>query len=143
VHIEEAGARKQAQASQRSVLDGDLLGPLHGVPLTIKSCIDVTMAVRSRSLLRKRLARTRRRVGAATPKSRSNHAGQHKHTRILMAYETDNRISAKRHPWNTEYSSGGSAVAGCCHCFCCSAGGVGSDAAVRFASSSLLRHLRT
>src|SRR5439155_23788800 len=41
VHIDDARARKQAQASQRSVLSGDALGVLHGVPLTIKSCIDV------------------------------------------------------------------------------------------------------
>jgi Asp-tRNA(Asn)/Glu-tRNA(Gln) amidotransferase A subunit family amidase len=131
VHIDEAGARKQAQASQRSVLDGDLLGPLHGVPLTIKSCIDVTdWPCAAGSLLRKEnqpnsdavLVRQLRKAGAIL-------LGNTNTPEFLMAYETDNRISGKTsNPWNTEYSSGGSsggeaaAIASGC-----SAGGVGSD----------------
>jgi len=131
VHIDEAGARKQAQASQRSVLDGDLLGPLHGVPLTIKSCIDVTdWPCAAGSLLRKEnqpnsdavLVRRLRKAGAIL-------LGNTNTPEFLMAYETDNRISGKTsNPWNTEYSSGGSsggeaaAIASGC-----SAGGVGSD----------------
>src|SRR5882724_1117491 len=131
VHIDEAGARKQAQASQRSVLSGDGLGPLHGVPLTIKSCIDVTdWPCAAGSLLRKEnqpnadavLVRRLREAGAIL-------LGNTNTPEFLMAYETDNRISGKTsNPWNTEYSSGGSsggeaaAIASGC-----SAGGVGSD----------------
>jgi Asp-tRNA(Asn)/Glu-tRNA(Gln) amidotransferase A subunit family amidase len=131
VHIDEAGARKQAQASQRSVLNGDALGPLHGVPLTIKSCIDVTdWPCAAGSLLRKGnqphsdavLVRRLRKAGAIL-------LGNTNTPEFLMAYETDNRISGKTsNPWNTEYSSGGSsggeaaAIASGC-----SAGGVGSD----------------
>lgn len=131
VHIDEAGARKQAQASQRSVLGGDALGPLHGVPLTIKSCIDVTdWPCAAGSLLRKEnqpsndavLVRRLREAGAIL-------LGNTNTPEFLMAYETDNRLSGKTsNPWNTEYSSGGSsggeaaAIASGC-----SAGGVGSD----------------
>ncbi len=131
VHIDEAGARKQAQASQRSVLDGDLLGPLHGVPLTIKSCIDVTdWPCAAGSLLRKEnqpsndavLVRRLREAGAIL-------LGNTNTPEFLMAYETDNRLSGKTsNPWNREYSSGGSsggeaaAIASGC-----SAGGAGSD----------------
>ena len=131
VHIDEAGARKQAQASQRSVLSGDPLGLLHGVPLTIKSCIDVTdWPCAAGSLLRKEnqpnsdavLVRRLRKAGAIL-------LGNTNTPEFLMAYETDNRLSGKTsNPWNTEYSSGGSsggeaaAIASGC-----SAGGVGSD----------------
>jgi Asp-tRNA(Asn)/Glu-tRNA(Gln) amidotransferase A subunit family amidase len=131
VHIDEAGARKQAQASQRSVLSGDALGPLHGVPLTIKSSIDVTdWPCGAGSLLRKEnqpsndavLVRRLRKAGAIL-------LGNTNTPEFLMAYETDNRLSGKTsNPWNTEYSSGGSsggeaaAIASGC-----SAGGVGSD----------------
>src|SRR5258708_5804114 len=41
VHLDAEGARRQARAAESLVLQGAQLGPLHGVPLTIKSCIDV------------------------------------------------------------------------------------------------------
>ena len=41
VHLDAEGARKQAQAAEHAVMRGERLGALHGVPLTIKSCIDV------------------------------------------------------------------------------------------------------
>src|SRR3989441_5261184 len=131
VHIDEAVARKQAQASLRSVLSGDALGPLHGVPLTIKSCIDVTdWPCAAGSLLRKEnqpsndavLVRRLREAGAIL-------LGNTNTPEFLMAYETDNRLSGQTsNPWSTEYSSGGSsggeadAIASGC-----SAGGIGSD----------------
>src|SRR5207244_11710616 len=131
VHIDEAGARKQAQASLRSVLSGDALGPLDGVPLTIKSSIDVTAwPCGAGSILRKEnqpsndavLVRRLRKAGAIL-------LGNTNTPEFLMAYETDNRLSGKTsNPWNREYSSGGSsggeaaAIASGC-----TAGGVGSD----------------
>src|SRR5258708_421317 len=41
LHQAAGGARRQARAAESLVLQGAQLGPLHGVPLTIKSCIDV------------------------------------------------------------------------------------------------------
>src|SRR5260370_14072676 len=41
VHRDGEGARQQARAAESSASRGRQLGPLHGVPLTIKSCIDV------------------------------------------------------------------------------------------------------
>src|SRR5882724_10946029 len=131
VHIDEAVARKQAQASLRSVLSGDALGPLHGVPLTIKSCIDVTdWPCAAGSLLRKEnqpsndavLVRRLREAGAIL-------LGNTNTPEFLMAYETDNRLSGQTsNPWSTEYSSGGSSGGeGAAIASGCSAGGVGSD----------------
>ena len=41
VHVDAEGARRQAQVAEASVLRGDAVGALHGVPISIKSCIDV------------------------------------------------------------------------------------------------------
>ena len=131
VHLEEAGAKAQAEAADAAMLRGNVIGPLHGVPLTIKSSIDVAgWPCAAGSLLRKQnrpssdaaLVRRLRDAGAIL-------LGNTNTPEFLMAYETDNSLSGKtRNPWNTEYSSGGSSggeaaaiAAGC------SAGGVGSD----------------
>jgi amidase len=130
-HIDREGARRGAQAAGEAVLRDDELGALHGVPVTVKSCLDVAgWPCAAGSLLRKdvipstdaTLVRRLREAGAillgntATPE-------------FLMAYETSNRLTGKTmNPWNLEFSSGGSsggeaaAIASGC-----SAGGVGSD----------------
>jgi amidase len=41
VDLDERGARKQAQAADAAVARGDELGPLHGLPITVKDAIDV------------------------------------------------------------------------------------------------------
>jgi len=131
VHLDEAGARAQAHAADSAVQRGEALGPLHGVPLTMKSCVDVaSWPCPAGSLLRKdnvpsndaTLVQRLRKAGAIL-------LGNTNTPEFLMAYETDNRLSGKTsNPWNTSYSSGGSSggeaaavAAGC------SAGGVGSD----------------
>ncbi|HYK50497.1 MAG TPA: amidase family protein, partial [Terriglobales bacterium] len=41
VQVDADGARRQARAAEAVVLRSQKLGPLHGVPLSIKSCIQV------------------------------------------------------------------------------------------------------
>src|SRR5713226_1632490 len=54
VHIDEANGREQSRAAETAVMRGKPLGVLHGVPLTVKSCIDVAgWPCASGSLLRK------------------------------------------------------------------------------------------
>ena len=131
VHIDEAGARGQARAAESVVTRNEPSGPLLGVPLTVKSCIDVTgWPCAAGSLLRKEnipsndavLVQRLRNAGAIL-------LGSTNTPEFLMAYETDNLLAGKTsNPWNAEYSSGGSsggeaaAIASGC-----SAGGVGSD----------------
>jgi Asp-tRNA(Asn)/Glu-tRNA(Gln) amidotransferase A subunit family amidase len=131
VHLDEHEARVQASVAQPSVLRGDPLGALHGVPITVKSCIDVAgWSAPAGSLLRKDyvpqqdapLVSRLKTAGAIL-------LGNTNTPEFLMAYETNNLLNGKTsNPWNLSCSAGGSsggeaaAIASGC-----SAGGVGSD----------------
>src|SRR6267154_549302 len=131
VHIDADGARAQARGSEDAVHSRAALGLLHGVPITIKSCIDVAgLPCPAGSVLRKDyfapsdapLVARLREAGAIL-------LGNTNTPEFLMAYETDNLVTGKTsNPWDVTRSAGGSsggeaaAIASGC-----SAGGVGSD----------------
>jgi Asp-tRNA(Asn)/Glu-tRNA(Gln) amidotransferase A subunit family amidase len=131
VHLDADAAFAQARAAENAVLRSQPLGILHGVPLTIKSCIDVAgWPCPAGSLLRKDYIPradaplvTRLKAAGAVLLGNTNTP------EFLMAYETNNLLTGKTsNPWNLAYSSGGSSggeaaaiAAGC------SMGGVGSD----------------
>src|SRR6266849_3194034 len=130
-YLDTEGARRQARAAENAVMREEKLGPLCGVPVTVKSCIDVAgWPARAGSLLRKQYAPekdatlvARLRGGGAILLGNTNTP------EFLMAYETNNLVSGKTsNPWDLARSAGGSSggeaaaiAAGC------SAGGVGSD----------------
>ena len=131
VQIDGEGARRQARAAEEAAVRGQELGPLHGVPISIKSSIDVA-GLRCES-------GTRLRAGFVAPHdaplvSRLRKAGAiiHGNTNtpeLLMAWETDNLLyGCTNNPWDLSRtpggSSGGEAAAIASGC---SAGGVGSD----------------
>lgn len=131
VHLDEHEARIQASVAQSSVLRGDPLGPLHGVPLTVKSCIDVAgWPAPAGSLLRKDyvpqqdapLVSRLKAAGAIL-------LGNTNTPEFLMAYETNNLLNGKTsNPWNLSCSAGGSSGGEAATIASgCSAGGVGSD----------------
>jgi len=131
VHLDAEGARRRARTAESSIMQSEKLGPLHGVPLTIKSCIDVAAwPCPAGSLLRKDYVPqhdaplvTRLKSAGAVLLGNTNTP------EFLMAYESDNLLTGKTsNPWNLAHSSGGSSggeaaaiAAGC------SVGGVGSD----------------
>jgi Asp-tRNA(Asn)/Glu-tRNA(Gln) amidotransferase A subunit family amidase len=131
VHLDPEGAREQARAAENLVLRGAQLGPLHGVPLTIKSCIDVAgWPCPAGSLLRKTyVANLDAPLVSRWKAAGAILLGNTNTPEFLMAYETDNLLTGKTsNPWNLAHSAGGSSggeaaaiAAGC------SAGGVGSD----------------
>jgi len=131
VSIDEERARLQAKDADDARTTGRPLGPLHGVPITIKSSIDVA------GLLCE--AGTRIRAGHIAPSdapvvSRLKAAGavilgNTTVPEFLMAWETHSALYGRTNsPWNLERTPGGSsggeaaAIAACC-----SAGGIGSD----------------
>ena len=131
VHFDADSARAQARSAEDSVLKNQPPGPLHGVPLTIKSCIDVaSWPCPAGSLLRKEyVPRAEAPLVARLKAAGAILLGNTNTPEFLMAYETNNLLTGKTsNPWNLAYSSGGSSggeaaaiAAGC------SMGGVGSD----------------
>jgi Asp-tRNA(Asn)/Glu-tRNA(Gln) amidotransferase A subunit family amidase len=131
VHLDAEGAREQARAAESLILRGAQLGPLHGVPLTIKSCIDVAgWSCPAGSLLRRTdVAKLDAPLVSRLKAAGAILLGNTNTPEFLMAYETDNLLTGKTsNPWNLAHSAGGSSggeaaaiAAGC------SAGGVGSD----------------
>ena len=130
------GERARAQAkSAEAVLSSSAkshsIGPLHGVPISIKSSIDVAgLPCECGSILRKGNVPaedaplvTRLRAAGAIILGNTNVP------EFLMAYETDNLLYGRtNNPWDLSRTPGGSSggeaaaiAAGC------SAGGVGSD----------------
>jgi Asp-tRNA(Asn)/Glu-tRNA(Gln) amidotransferase A subunit family amidase len=131
VHLDVEVARGRARAAEAEAIRGYALGPLHGVPVTIKSCIDAAgWPAAAGSLMRKEyVAATDAPLVARLRAAGAILLGTTNTPEYLMAYETDNSLSGKTsNPWNLAHSSGGSSggeaaaiAAGC------SMGGVGSD----------------
>jgi Asp-tRNA(Asn)/Glu-tRNA(Gln) amidotransferase A subunit family amidase len=121
----------QARASARRADQGLKMGPLHGVPVTLKDSFDVAgltsrlgsyFAPDEPAAADSAVAARLRRAGAIV-------LGKTNTPEFLSSYETDNYITGRsNNPWNVERtpggSSGGEAAAIASGC---SPGGVGSD----------------
>src|SRR5215471_6435036 len=131
VHLDEESAIAKARAAEAAIQRGEALLPLQGIPLTVKSSMDVAgWPCPAGSLLRKDYVPVKDAVAVARLETAGAILlGNTNTPEFLMAYETNNRVNGKTsNPWNLEYSSGGSsggeaaAIASGC-----SMGGVGSD----------------
>ena len=131
VQVDAEGARQQARLAEAAVGGSGELGPLHGVPLSIKSSMEVAgLRWESGTKLRAGLIATR----DAPLVSRLRNAGAiilgtTNAPELLMAWETDNVLYGRTNsPWDLSRtpggSSGGEAAAIAARM---SAGGVGSD----------------
>src|SRR5215469_10939336 len=131
VEVDSKGALRQAREAEEVVARRLSLGPLHGVPVSIKSSIDVAgMRCEAGTELRAGnipasdapLVERLRRAGAIV-------VGVTNTPELLMAWETDNLLYGRtQNPWDplrtAGGSSGGEAAAIASRCV---AGGVGSD----------------
>ncbi len=124
-------ALPQARKAEKAVLRGDRLGPLHGVPLSIKSSIDVA-GHRCEAGTRLRAGYIAAEDAVLVGRLRAAGAvilGVTNAPELLMAWETDNLLYGRtNNPWDLTRTAGGSSggeaaaiAAGL------SAGGVGSD----------------
>jgi Asp-tRNA(Asn)/Glu-tRNA(Gln) amidotransferase A subunit family amidase len=131
VHVDADRVRREARAAEAVVMSGSNLGPLHGVPISIKSSVDVAgMHCEAGTRLRASfiavqdapLVARLRNAGAIV-------LGVTNTPELLMAWETDNLLYGRtNNPWDLDRtpggSSGGEAAAIAASL---SAGGVGSD----------------
>ena len=131
VDVRAAQALGEARAAEKAVMKSARVGPMHGIPISIKSCIDVAgMKCEAGSKLRANnvpkkdavLVQRLKAAGAIV-------LGVTNTPEFLMAWETDNLLYGRtNNPWDLTRTAGGSsggesaAVAACM-----SAGGVGSD----------------
>src|SRR5260370_20379961 len=129
--MDSEGVVVQAGHAEAAVMQNQNLGPLHGVPISIKSSIDVAgMRCEAGTKLREGYVAS----SDAPLVSRLRNAGAiilgvTNTPELLMAWETDNLLYGRTdNPWDISRTAGGSsggeaaAIASGC-----SAGGVGSD----------------
>jgi Asp-tRNA(Asn)/Glu-tRNA(Gln) amidotransferase A subunit family amidase len=131
IQVYAEAAIKRAREAEAAVVQRKPLGPLHGVPISIKSSIDVAgfrceagtkLRARHTAISDAPLVRRLRDAGAIV-------LGVTNTPELLMAWETDNLLYGRtNNPWDLSRTAGGSsggeaaAIASGC-----SAGGVGSD----------------
>ncbi len=131
VHVDADRVRREARSAEAAVMTGEALGPLHGVPISIKSAMEVA-GLRCESGTRLRAGHVAERDAPLVGRLRQAGAivlGVTNTPELLMAWETDNLLYGRTNsPWDVERtpggSSGGEAAAMAAGM---SAGGVGSD----------------
>ncbi len=131
VQVDAERARRAAGAAEASVLRGEQIGPLHGVPISIKSSISVAgMRCESGTQLRRGIVSHEDAPLVARLKNAGAIIlGTTNTPELLMAWETDNLLYGRTNsPWDLSRTPGGSSggeaaaiAAGM------SAGGIGSD----------------
>jgi Asp-tRNA(Asn)/Glu-tRNA(Gln) amidotransferase A subunit family amidase len=131
VEVDAEGALGQARRAEAAAVRGESLGPLHGVPISIKSSIDVA-GMRCEAGTRLRAGHLAPQDAPLVARLRATGAiilGTTNCAEMLMAWETDNVLYGHtNNPWDLARTPGGSSggeaaaiAAGC------SAAGVGSD----------------
>lgn len=131
VHLDAESALARSRNAESAISRGEPCKPLTGIPLTVKSNLDVAgWPCPAGSLLRKDyVPLVDAPLVARLESAGAILLGNTNAPEFLMAYETDNLLTGRTsNPWNLAYSAGGSsggeaaAIASGC-----SMGGVGSD----------------
>jgi Asp-tRNA(Asn)/Glu-tRNA(Gln) amidotransferase A subunit family amidase len=131
VTVDAENAKREAKRAEAALMAGEIGQPLLGVPITVKSCIDV-QGLRCE-------AGSRLRAGYVAAQdaplvARLKHAGaivlgNTTTPELLIAYHTENLLQGRtNNPWDLERTAGGSSGGEAAAISCgMSAGGIGSD----------------
>ncbi len=111
VHVDPDRVLREARAAESDVMKRTPLGPLHGVPISIKSSIDVA-GLRCESGTRLRAGRIPTEDAPLVARLRAAGAiilGNTNTPELLMAWETDNLLYGRtKSPWDLARTPGGS-----------------------------------
>jgi len=111
VEIDAENAMRQAQASESAVIRGEDLGALHGLPISIKSSIEV-VGMRCEAGTKLRAAHVAQKDASLVERLRAAGAivlGTTNTPEFLMAWETDNLLYGRtNNPWDLSCTAGGS-----------------------------------
>ncbi len=130
-NLDVEGALQQARDAENAVQRGIALGPLHGVPITIKCSMDLAgVPCPAGSLLRRKFVPREDAASVARlKKAGAIILGNTNTPEFLMAYESDNLLAGRTaNPWNLAHTSGGSSGGESAAISSgCSVAGIGSD----------------
>jgi Asp-tRNA(Asn)/Glu-tRNA(Gln) amidotransferase A subunit family amidase len=131
VELDHEGALACARTAEIAAMQYSDVGPLHGVPISIKSCVDVAgMRCEAGTKLRKGyVAKSDAPLVSRLRNAGAIILGTTNTPELLMAWETDNALYGRtNNPWDFSRTPGGSSGGeGAAISSGCSAGGVGSD----------------
>jgi len=105
------GARTAARQAEAAIMSGEKVGPLHGVPFTVKDVIDTAgvLTQRASPIFRGRVpdkdapAVARMKAAGAILLAKTNAP------EFAFSIETDNLLTGRtNNPWNLDYTPGGS-----------------------------------
>ncbi len=101
----------EAKAAERALARGDEIGPLHGVPVTVKECIDVAglPTTCGSRLLAGRIADSDAPAVSRLRRAGALLVGKTNTPEFTLWWETDNLVYGRTvNPWNPERIAGGS-----------------------------------
>jgi Asp-tRNA(Asn)/Glu-tRNA(Gln) amidotransferase A subunit family amidase len=131
IELRPDAALREAQTAEDAIVQGRSLGPLHGVPISIKSSVAVA-GLKHECGSRTRAGMVAERDAVLVQRLRNSGAivlGNTNVPEMLMAYETDNPLYGRtNNPWDLTRTPGGSSggeAAAIAAGLCC--GGIGSD----------------
>jgi len=131
VQVDGDRAMAQARSAESALMSSAAIGPLHGVPISIKSSIEVA-GLRCEAGTKLRAGYVAKSDAPLVKRLKNAGAivlGTTNTPEFLMAWETDNLLYGRtNNPWDLSRTSGGSSGGEAASIAAeCSAGGVGSD----------------
>src|ERR1700744_3137630 len=105
------GARAAARQAEAAIMAGETVGPLHGVPFTVKDVIDTAgvLTQRASPIFKGRVPDTDAPVVARMKAAGAILLAKTNAPEFAFSIETDNLLTGRtNNPWNLDYTPGGS-----------------------------------